>query len=115
MQNNFLKLKYYINTVTKTLMETLIEVIRKMKSLQDAMEKKILKIQKNFNFWPSSMHLLIQQWTIWHRKRLEKLHRKYEILSFNRKNNKEYYPVEQFKKDKEDLKRAMPIFNSWGL
>ncbi len=28
---------------------------------------------------------------------------------------KEFYSVEQFKKDKEELKEAMPIFNSWWL
>lgn len=26
-----------------------------------------------------------------------------------------FYSNEQYKKDKKDLKRAMPIFNSWGL
>lgn len=26
-----------------------------------------------------------------------------------------FYSNEQFRKDKEGIKRAMPIFNSWGL
>lgn len=68
-------------------MEKLMEIMKKMQSLQNSMEKRIIKIQKEFNYWPSCMHLLIQQWTIWHRKRLEKLHRMYEILAFEKMNN----------------------------